>query len=293
MTEFVLQARSLTRVFGGHIAVDDVAFDVGFGEVVGLLGANGAGKTTTIRMLVGLLEPSAGDAMLLGAPPNRGTQRRLGYVPQGLGLYRDLTVAENLTFTAHAYDIEPSALIGSLAASSDRLVRDIPLGLQRQLAFASAVQHTPEVLILDEPTSGVGPLGAARLWDQIRKEAERGAGVLVTTHSMQEARQCDRLVLLSDGAVVGRGTESDIVAGLTAVEVTADRWSDAFNALTKSSALVTLDGRSVRVIDQSPGAVERTLVGAGVTATIEVLPATIDERMASLAAAASGTKADR
>jgi ABC-2 type transport system ATP-binding protein/ribosome-dependent ATPase len=283
MSGLALQARSLTRRFKDTIAVDDVSFDVGFGEVVGLLGANGAGKTTAIRMLVGLLEPTAGEAMLLGAPPTRESQRCLGYVPQGLGLYGDLTVSENLAFTAHAYDIEPAVLKGSLAESRNRLVRDIPLGIQRQLAFASAVQHTPEVLILDEPTSGVGPLAAARLWDSIRRESERGVGVLVTTHSMQEARQCDRLVLLSDGRVVGRGTESEIVAGLTAIEVKADLWSDAFTALTGMDALVTLNGRSVRVVNASREEVDRTLGEASITATLRTVPATIDERMASLA----------
>jgi ABC-2 type transport system ATP-binding protein len=289
MSDLALEARSLTRRFKDTVAVDDVSFHVGFGEVVGLLGANGAGKTTAIRMLVGLLEPSGGGAMLLGAPPSQESQKRLGYVPQGLGLYGDLTVSENLIFAAHAYAIEPTALVGSLAESSDQLVREIPLGLRRQLAFAAAVQHTPEVLVLDEPTSGVGPLAAAHLWDQVRLEAERGAGVLVTTHSMQEARQCDRLVLLSDGAIAGRGTESDIVAGLTVNVVTTGRWSDAFNALTRAGALVTLDGRSVRVIDQSRNAVERTLQDAGIDATLEILPATIDERMAALDKATTDT----
>jgi len=282
MTDYALEARSLTRRFKDNVAVKEVSFSVEFGEIVGLLGANGAGKTTTIRMLVGLLEPSAGSAMLLGAPPSQETQRSLGYVPQGLGLYEDLTVSENLAFTAHAYGIEPVALTGPLAESSNQLVRSISLGLQRQLAFASAVQHASNVLVLDEPTSGVGALGAARLWDQIRDEAERGVGVLVTTHSMQEARQCDSLVLLSEGVVVGRGTESHIVAGLTAIEVTADLWSDAFVALTSAGALVTLNARSVRVIDQSRDSVERILEGAGIDATLEILPATIDERMASL-----------
>ena len=289
MTTFALEAASLTRRFKDNVAVKDVSFDVEFGEVVGLLGANGAGKTTTIRMLVGLLDPTAGEATLVGAPPNRESQNRLGYVPQGLGLYKDLSVSENLAFTAHAYGIEPIALTGPLAESSNQLVRSISLGLQRQLAFASAVQHVPTVLILDEPTSGVGALGAARLWDQIRTEAERGVGVLVTTHSMQEARQCDNLVLLSEGAVVGRGTGSQIVGGLTAIEVTTDLWSDAFNALTTTGAIVTLHGRSVRVIDRSRDDVARTLQNAGITATLEILPATIDERMASLDRATTDT----
>ena len=289
MTNFALQAQSLTRQFKDNVAVDDVSFDVEFGEVVGLLGANGAGKTTTIRMLVGLLEPSAGIATLLDSPPNRESQRCLGYVPQGLGLYKDLTVLENLTFTAQAYGVEPPELTGPLADSSHRIVRDISLGLQRQLAFVSAVQHVPDVLILDEPTSGVGPLAAARLWDEIRREAERGVGVLVTTHSMQEARQCDQLVLLSDGLVVGRGTEADIVAGFAVIAVTADLWSDAFTTLTGTGALVTLNGRSVRVIDATHGEVDRTLHDAGITATLETLPATIDERMASLANATTSS----
>ena len=288
MTDFALQARSLTRRFKDNVAVDDVSFSVEFGEVVGLLGANGAGKTTTIRMLVGLLEPSAGDAMLLGAPPSQESQRCLGYVPQGLGLYADLTVSENLIFTAHAYGIEPCDLTGALAESANDLVRDISLGLQRQLAFTSATQHAPEVLILDEPTSGVGPLAAARLWDQIRYEAERGAGVLVTTHSMQEARQCDRLVLLADGSVAGRGTEAGIVGGLTAIQVTAESWGDAFNALASAGVLVTLNGRSVRVVDRSSDTIEQVLSDAGIAATIEIVPATIDERMASLASYANG-----
>ena len=112
--------------------------------------------------------------------------------------------------------------------------------------------------------------------------------MLDTTHSMQEARQCDSLVLLSEGAVVGHGTESQIVGGLTAIEVTTDLWSDAFNALTAPDTLVTLNGRSVRVIDQSRDEVERALHDAGIAATLETLPATIDERMASLASVAGG-----
>lgn len=283
MTSPALRAKELIRRFGDNTAVDDVTFDVEYGEVVGLLGANGAGKTTTIRMLAGLLEPTGGDAFLLGGPPNRDSQRRLGYVPQGLGLYGDLTVRENLAFSAGAYGVEPAEPGGPLADADDRLVGDLSLGLQRQLAFISALQHEPEVLILDEPTSGVGVLGAAGLWDQIRQESERGAAVLVSTHSMQEARQCDRLLLMAGGRLVGRGTEADIVAGMTAVEVTTDSWSDAFAALTVEGALVTLDGRSVRVADRSVEAVDRMLARHDIAGEVRAVPATIDERMASLA----------
>jgi ABC-type multidrug transport system ATPase subunit len=280
----VLVARGLTRRFGEVTAVDDVSFDVRPGEVVGLLGANGAGKTTTLRMLLGLLAPTGGTASLLGGTPDRQTRRRLGYVPQGLGLYTELTVRQNVAFSAQAYAVPAVPLEGVLADASDRLVRDLPLGLQRQLAFVAALQHDPEVLVLDEPTSGVEPLASARLWDRIRAEAERGAGVLVTTHSMEEARQCDRLLLMAQARLVGSGSERDLVAGTSAVAVVTDAWTEAFEALTRAGELVTLDGRSVRVVDRDPGVVEEVLREAGVTARVTEVPATLEERMAALSA---------
>jgi ABC-type multidrug transport system ATPase subunit len=163
------------------------------------IGANGAGKTTVIRMLLGQVVPSSGAISLFGRPPSRETSSRLGYVPQGLGLYADLTVAENLRFVETAFGTGSRELPPALAAASDRLVGDIGLGLQRQLAFVTALGHSPALLVLDEPTSGVDPLSRARLWDVIHDQAEAGAGVLVTTHYMQEAQQCDRPVLMSHG----------------------------------------------------------------------------------------------
>ena len=149
----LLEARNLTRTFGNFTAVDDVSFQVGPGEVVGLLGANGAGKTTTIRMLLGLLRPSTGQALLAGSPPNRVGRRKLGYVPQGLGLYAELTVGENLAFAAQAFGCQPAELPPVLADDADTLVGGLPLGLRRQVAFLCALQHSPDVLVLDEPTS--------------------------------------------------------------------------------------------------------------------------------------------
>jgi ABC-2 type transport system ATP-binding protein/ribosome-dependent ATPase len=282
MTAPALETRHVTKRFQNQVAVDDLSCAVEFGEVVGLLGANGAGKTTTIRMLAGLLEPTAGQVRLLGRRPARSSRRRLGYVPQGLGLYRDMTVAENLSFSAGAFGVQSSELTDELESAADRLVGDLPLGLQRQLAFLAAQQHAPDVLILDEPTSGVGPLGAARLWDHIRVESERGVGVLVSTHSMQEARQCDRLLLMADGRLVASGRETDIVGDMTVVEVAADEWNASFETLARDGALVMLDGRLVRVIDRSASKVDSLLRSAGLSAEIRVVSGTIDERMALL-----------
>jgi len=277
-----IEAIGLTKSFGSFVAVDGVDFTIGPGEVVGLLGANGAGKTTTIRMLAGLIAPTVGTARLLGGPPNRTTRRALGYVPQGLGLYGDLTVRQNLEFSASAYGVEPAALPEQLDRESGRLVADLPLGLQRQLAFAVASQHRPRVMILDEPTSGVELLAAAHLWDEMRQSAEAGAGLLVSTHSMQEARRCDRLLVMAAGMLVARGREADIVRDTSAVEVSSPSWSNVFEALSETSAIVTLAGRSVRVVDQPLEQIRAVLDQAGIAHQLTTVTATIDETMAVL-----------
>ncbi len=283
MTAPLIDASGLTVSFGDNTAVDDVTFAVHPGEVVGLLGANGAGKTTTIRMLLGLLRPSAGRAHLLGASPSLESRRQLGYVPQNLGLYQELTVAENVAFTAQAYGCSPATLDGAVKASADQLVHSVPLGVQRQVAFVCALQHRPQALVLDEPTSGVDPLARARLWNTIREQADAGVGVLVTTHYMQEARQCDRLLLMSRGAVVGRGSEADIVGDTRVLQVQADSWQQAFDLLDAARLPVTLDGRRVRVVDSDPGTVERLMHEGGIDADVGPVRATIDERMTVLA----------
>lgn len=280
----LISAKNLVCKFGELVAVDNVTLHVQAGEVVGLLGANGAGKTTTIRMLIGLLLPTSGRAELVGGPPDTNARRLLGYVPQGLGLYSDLTVSENLAFVAGSYGVDVGPLTADLTDHAEDLVGDLPLGLQRQLAFACAIQHTPDILILDEPTSGVGPLGAARLWNRIRIEAERGAGALVSTHSMQEARECDRLILMSAGRVVASGSESDIVGDTTAVLVESHSWKDAFAALEQAGAPVTLDGRNVRVANANADTVRTQLTGLGVAAKVSSVPATLDEKMVALSA---------
>ena len=258
-------AEGAARRFGAFTAVADVDLEVRAGEVVGLLGANGAGKTTLIRLLLGLLHPTAGRVLLFGRPPSRATRGRVGYVPQGLGLWEDLSVGENLDFSARAFGSAPPELEPDLAAASATLVRDLPLGLRRRLAFAAALAHAPDLLVLDEPTSGVGLGARATLWETIHGAAGDGAGVLVTTHHLDEAGECDRLVLMAAGRVVAEGTLASIVGDGTAVAVRAGRWDAAFAALGAAGLPAALVGRELRVPGGDLPAVRAALDAAGVT----------------------------
>ena len=280
--------KQVVRRFGTDVAVDVASLTIRGGEIVGLIGANGAGKTTLIRMQLGLLLPSSGDVTLFGTEPSREQRERVGYVPQGLGLYRDLTVRENIDFVTHAYPASLTVESGAFAEFEfdfDELVGDIGLGRQRQLAFACALAHSPELLVLDEPTSGVDPIYRARLWDAIHGQAEAGVGVLVSTHYMQEAEQCDRLVLMDGGRVVGEGSVADIVGSAVAVEVTCEDWAAAFAALTAAGLPVALMGTRVRVVDAEESQV--TSVLGGLSVQLDVVPATLEERMTSIARARS------
>jgi ABC-2 type transport system ATP-binding protein/ribosome-dependent ATPase len=281
----VLEADRVTMRFGEFGALEDVSIRVLPGEVVGLLGANGAGKTTLIRILLGLQRPTQGTTALLGGPPDRSRRSRLGYVPQGLGLYPDLTVRENLSFVAQAYGATDVRLPHALEGVAGQLVGDIGLGLQRQLSFTCALLHNPDVLVLDEPTSGVDAIARSRLWDVIRQRAGAGVGVLVTTHYMAEAQQCDRLVLLSGGRVVGEGDEAAIIGDTRAASVLAADWAAAFAALDARGMAVTLAGRSVRVADAEPDRIREILLAGGIPAEVALVPATIEERMTVLSRA--------
>jgi ABC-2 type transport system ATP-binding protein len=289
MTGVLLHAEHVTRRFGRFTAVDDVSMQVQPGEVVGLLGANGAGKTTHIRMLLGLIAATSCRVELLGGPPDRERRRRLGYVPQGLGLYGDLTVRENLSFSARAYGVAEPALPPALTRYADVLIRDVPLGAQRQVAFLAALAHSSDVLVLDEPTSGVDVLAGAALWDTIRAQAEHGAGILVTTHYMQEAQQCDRLLLMADGRLVAEGSEAEIVGSTTAVAVRTDNGAQAFAALDRVGAPVMLEGRAIRVANSDPAELAEVLKAAGIEASLQKVPATIEERMLILARGAKAS----
>jgi ABC-2 type transport system ATP-binding protein len=267
----------VTRRFGPVLAVEGVSLEVGRGEVVGLLGANGAGKTTLIRVLLGLLPPTAGLVALFGRAPSRRSRREVGYLPQGLGLYEDLTVEQNLAFVSAVFGETPPALDAELDAVRKIPVREVSLGLRRRVAFAAALSHLPRLLVLDEPTSGVDPLARVGLWETIRAAAERGAGALVTTHHTDEAEQCDRVVVLSDGRVEAEGTLDDILRDATVTEVRAEAWAPAFAALDDAGLPVLLSGRRIRVPGAAPARVRAALDRSGVEAQVGTRPASLDE----------------
>ncbi len=291
MTEPSAQAVAVTRTFGHFVAVDQVDLEVRPAEVVGLLGANGAGKTTLIRLLLGLLRPTGGEIRLFGEPPSRSTRRRIGYVPQGLGLYDDLTPAENLAFSAAVFGAGPAAasLPEPLRPYGTTVVGSLPLGIQRTAAFAQALAHRPDLLVLDEPTSGVDPLARARLWETVADAATAGAGVLVTTHYMDEAGECDRLVIMAAGRVVARGTIPEIVGDAQVSVVESAAWAEVFGALEAAGLPAALVGRTLRVPGAAPDAVRRAL--GDLSATVTSAPATLEERFFELTLSADTTQA--
>jgi ABC-2 type transport system ATP-binding protein len=217
-----ISATALTRRFGSFTAVNAITFRVAKGEVFGFLGANGAGKTTAMRMLIGLLAPTSGSAMVAGhdvATEGEAVRRRIGYMSQRFSLYDDLTVMENITLYGGIYGLSDrqieqraQALLARIGLEHARkdLVRSVPLGWKQQLAFSVALLHEPRVVFLDEPTGGVDPITRRRFWEMIYEAAAGGTTVLVTTHYLDEAEYCDRLSIMVDGAIAAMGTPTEV-----------------------------------------------------------------------------------
>ena len=220
----VIEVRELTRRFGTFTAVDAITFDVASGEVFGFLGANGAGKTTAIRMLIGLLAPSAGSARVAGfdvSTQAEQVKRHIGYMSQRFSLYEDLTVRENITLYGGIYGLSDRAIAERMASLAKQLdlgrdldtrVKSIPLGWKQKLAFSVAVLHGPKVVFLDEPTGGVDPITRRQFWELIYATAAQGTTVFVTTHYMDEAEYCDRISIMVDGRIAALGTPAELKA---------------------------------------------------------------------------------
>jgi ABC-2 type transport system ATP-binding protein len=279
----LIEVDAVTKQFPDVTAVDGVSLSVERGEIVGLLGANGAGKTTLIRMILGLIRPTAGTVELFGEMPSRVVRSRLGYVPQSTGLYLDLTVDENLAFVSAAFDVPSPQLDPELEAVANRPLGEISLGLRRRAAFAAALSHEPELLVLDEPTSGVGPLGRVELWNTISNEAAAGTGVLVSTHHMEEAEQCDRIVMLASGRKVAEGTAANIVNSVDAIEVAVADWHTAFSALEGAGLQPTLVGARIRLTEVNQQRVEEILSASGLDTNVRRVKAGFEEAFVALA----------
>jgi ABC-2 type transport system ATP-binding protein len=213
-----IDAKDLTRRFRSFVAVDHITFHVKAGEVFGFLGANGAGKTTAIKMLIGLLAPSDGDAHVAGfdiRTQREQIRRNIGYMSQRFSLYGDLTVRENIQLYGGIYGLSDDAIASRMAALLDTLgladrsavlVGALPLGWKQKLAFSVALLHEPKIVFLDEPTGGVDPVTRRQFWELIYAAAAKGTTVFVTTHYMDEAEYCDRISIMVNGRMAALGT---------------------------------------------------------------------------------------
>ena len=218
----IIDVRGLTKRFNGKTVVDNVDLTVRRGEIVGFLGPNGSGKTTTIRMICGLLKPDAGSGTCLGydiLTEADLVKLEVGYMTQRFSLYEDLTIGENLDFVARLYDLKPrrshvAATLDRLGLTNrrDQLAGTLSGGWKQRLALAACVMHQPQLLLLDEPTAGVDPKARREFWDEIHELAAEGLTVLVSTHYMDEAERCHRIVYIAYGQVVARGTVPEVIA---------------------------------------------------------------------------------
>lgn len=243
----VIVARGLTKRFGDFTAAADITFEIPRGQIFGLLGPNGAGKSTTFKMLCGLLKPTQGEGRVAGFDLRRDTAKarnRLGYMAQKFSLYGDLSIAQNLAFFAGVYGLsgrrkqERIVLMTEIfdfASHANMSAKDLPLGIKQRLALACAAMHEPEVLFLDEPTSGVDPIMRREFWTHINGLVEKGVTVLVTTHFMEEAEYCDRISLIYRGRSIALGSPDELKARVADKDNPDPTMEDAFVALVQES----------------------------------------------------------
>jgi len=301
--------RELTKRFGDFVAVDSVSFDVRSGEIFGFLGPNGAGKTTTIKMLTGLLPPTAGEGRVGGFDirvERHAVKHAIGYMSQRFSLYPDLTVLENIQLYAGLYGVTGERFEGrrdwildmsGLRDARDRATDQLPLGWKQRLALGCAMVHEPPILFLDEPTSGVDPVARRRFWDLIDHMAAAGTTVFVSTHYMEEAEYCNRLALMNRGRVIAldapRALRGRVVEPI--LEVQCDDAPRAVEALVGAPGILdaAMFGRSLHVIVPDSGggreSVARALAAAGLSiGDVRVVEPSLEDVFVSLVRAEGG-----
>ena len=236
----MIEVHDVERRFGDFYAVKNVSFDVKRGEVFGLLGANGAGKTTMFRMLCGLLPASGGTLQVVGVDVRKtaaAARARIGYMSQKFSLYGKLSVADNLRFFSNAYGlssrrrrdrIDWATSEFDLGQVADDNSGELPLGYKQRLALACALMHEPEIIFLDEPTSGVDPLARREFWHRINRLAAQGVTIMVTTHFMEEAEYCDRMAIMLAGEILSLDTPREIRRQTRSKENPEPTMEDAF-----------------------------------------------------------------
>jgi ABC-2 type transport system ATP-binding protein len=291
---------TLTRRFGDFVAVDGLSFDVRAGEIFGLLGANGAGKSTTIRMLCGLVKPSAGSAVVggidVGADPE-GVKRRIGYMSQRFSLYGQLTVDQNIRFFGGIYGLAGDTLerrhafvveMAGLRGREHVRTADLAGGWRQRLALGCAILHEPPIVFLDEPTGGVDPLSRRQFWSLIETLSESGTTVLVTTHYLDEAEHCHRIAIMHAGRLAALGSTGELkrlFAGRPILEIRAAKPVEAMRLLDEMEevAKTSIFGTSVHAVLMGPdpaavAAVRRRLAAAedSAVAVEEVQPSLED-----------------
>ena len=218
----IIKAVNLSKHFGNFIAVDKINFEVFQGEIFGFLGANGAGKTTAMKMLIGLLRPTSGEATIVGYDVYKQTElikKSIGYMSQKFSLYDDLSVIENIEFFGGIYGLSKHQLEEAkndmlsklgLTDQADKLVGALPLGWKQKLSFSVAMIHKPALVFLDEPTGGVDPITRRQFWEMIYEAADRGVTIFATTHYMDEAEYCNRVSIMVDGKIAALDTPKNL-----------------------------------------------------------------------------------
>ena len=288
MTDPVINVKGLIKRFGNRTVVDGLDLSVAQGEICGFLGANGSGKTTTIRMLCGLLHPDGGSGTCLGydiIAESVKIRREAGYMTQRFSLYEDLTVFENLDFVASVYEMpNKRQAVGimmermGLGDRRNQLAGQLSGGWKQRLALAACVLHTPRLLLLDEPTAGVDAKARREFWDLIHDMAGEGLTVLVSTHYMDEAERCKRVVYLAQGKIVVQGTSTEVAAksGLITFEATGGDVDAAARVLRREPGIeaAAVFGRSLHVAGTDRAAIQAAIARVAIDGLtwIEVPP---------------------